>query len=123
MKAVKVSASFLQGQVTAPPSKSVAHRALICAALSGGRCTVENIAFSNDIHATLSVLEQLGARFRLAKGEVEFTGFSPAPHGVSLDCGESGSTLRFLRNHLGSDRNRPSARTAHRALSGSFQRT
>ena len=50
------------GEVFAPPSKSDAHRAIICAALSRGKCTVSPIALSNDIKATIQCVEALGAK-------------------------------------------------------------
>jgi len=73
---VKITPSRLKGGVTPPPSKSVTHRALICAALSGGR--VVNPLFSDDITATDNALKKLKNK------------------SAEIDCGESGSTLRFL---------------------------
>ena len=88
------------GCVTAPPSKSMAHRLLICAALSHGTSTVTGVSFSEDILATLDCLEALGAvvqRNEAAK-QMTITGFSPEsiPEHAVLPCRESGSTLRFL---------------------------
>ena len=82
---VTIAPSRLQGAVTPPPSKSVAHRALIAAALGGGACTISNLAQSQDIQATQSCLSALK------------TGQPTGEDGLPLlDCGESGSTLRFL---------------------------
>ena len=75
--------SKLAGEVTPPSSKSQAHRALIAAALGGGISTISNLADSQDIQATLRV-HGLGNSIPQA---------GPFP---TLDCGESGSTLRFL---------------------------
>lgn len=100
---VTITPTKLQGTVTPPPSKSQAHRVLIAAALADGMCTVSNVAFSQDIGATISCLEQLGAAFERNGNTVTVRGMganamSPlrrmAP--PRLDCGESGSTLRFL---------------------------
>lgn len=89
--------SKAQGTVAAPPSKSVAHRALICAALSGG-AVVRNIAFSKDIEATLGCLEAMGSKIKLHENYVEVGGIDPfnLPENLELDCIESGSTLRFF---------------------------
>ena len=82
---VTIIPSKLRGTVTPPSSKSVAHRALIAAALSGGFSTISNLGDSKDIQATRSCLSALK------------TGQSAGEDGLPLlDCGESGSTLRFL---------------------------
>ena len=86
----------LSGTVAAIPSKSDAHRKLICAALSGQRCTLHmNEPFCDDITATIRCLEALGASF-----EKQPEGLCVNPitrqKQAALDCGESGSTLRFL---------------------------
>ena len=50
-----------RGTVTVPPSKSMAHRTLICAALAEGESVIENLAFSQDIEATIRGLTAFGA--------------------------------------------------------------
>lgn len=94
---VTIVPSVARGTVTAPPSKSLSHRALICGALTDGS-TISNIAYSQDIEATLSCLEAMGAQIEKREKEVRIGGLNPfaIPEGVVLDCGESGSTLRFL---------------------------
>ncbi len=94
---VTIYPSKAAGTVNAPPSKSVAHRALICGALSD-HCTIERLAFSKDIQATLSCLRSLGAVITENSQTVTIGRCNPfqIPEGVILDCGESGSTLRFL---------------------------
>ena len=57
---VKISPSCLSGRVTAPPSKSISHRALICAALADGESVISNLAFSEDILATVDALKAVG---------------------------------------------------------------
>ena len=47
------------GTITAPPSKSMAHRAVLCAALAEGRSPITNLEFSKDISATLGAAAQL----------------------------------------------------------------
>lgn len=93
---IKITPAKLSGRVTAPPSKSVAHRMLICAALSEGESTVRNLFPSKDITATIACLSALGA-------EIEYDGRTALVRGIKnvsrrarLDCNESGSTLRFL---------------------------
>ena len=98
-----ITPAKLAGRVTPPPSKSQAHRALIAAALASGESTISNVALSQDISATLTCLTELGAEISQVGDVVTVRGMdanamSPMrrmalPH---LDCGESGSTLRFL---------------------------
>ena len=90
----------LRGSVDAPPSKSMAHRYLIGAALSGQICTLEGVDFSEDILASLDCLEALGARICVQDGTVvvdprDFMHLPESIHPV-LSCRESGSTLRFF---------------------------
>ena len=96
-----ISPAHLSGTVTPPPSKSIAHRALIAAALSGGISIVSNLADSQDIRATRRCLSALGAGMEdLEAGKLRVHGLGhgvvAAPPYAALDCGESGSTLRFL---------------------------
>lgn len=92
---VKIIPSPLCGQVAIPPSKSAAHRALICAALSEGISRVEPYCTSNDIRATASCLKALG--MRVEEDEKGYTvGRENVTKGETLDFGESGSTARFL---------------------------
>ena len=87
----------LQGAIDAPPSKSMAHRYLIGAALSGQACTLTGVDYSQDILATIDCLRALGAKV-VCDGDrvtVESEGFMQVESPV-LDCRESGSTLRFF---------------------------
>ncbi len=93
---VTIEKSKAIGCVTAPPSKSMAHRALICAALSEGS-KIENIEYSNDIEATLDCLAALGANVQKNGSTVLIGGLNPFNiKSTTLNCRESGSTLRFL---------------------------
>ena len=94
---VTIVPSVAHGTVTAPPSKSMAHRALICGALTDGS-VISNVAYSQDIEATLRCLSALGASVDRREDTVRIGGLNPfaIPQGAVLDCGESGSTLRFL---------------------------
>ena len=59
---VKIEPSEVRGTVTAPASKSMAHRLLICAGLSKGRSEIKYVEYSEDILATLDCLETMGAK-------------------------------------------------------------
>ncbi len=85
----------LQGEVTPPPSKSQAHRLLICAALGVEPCTIVCSSVNDDIMATMRCLNALGARITYSSGLFEVMPVCVVKGGT-LDCGESGSTLRFL---------------------------
>ena len=98
-----ITPSQLKGPVTPPPSKSQAHRLLIAAALAGGESVIHNVGHSQDIDATVRCLAELGAEFAWDGAQVTVTGMganamSPLRRMAlpRLDCGESGSTLRFL---------------------------
>lgn len=93
---VEFEASKPSGKIAAPPSKSMAHRLLICAALAKGKSEISNVAFSQDILATLDCLETLGAKIEIAENKVLIDGIEKFNKDVILDCRESGSTLRFL---------------------------
>ena len=88
------------GCVTAPPSKSLAHRNLIAAALAAGASRVRNVAPSEDILATVDCLRALGAEIEgIASGVCTVRGLSDHRDGEGvrhLYCRESGSTLRFM---------------------------
>ncbi|MGN1058768.1 MAG: 3-phosphoshikimate 1-carboxyvinyltransferase, partial [Candidatus Avelusimicrobium sp.] len=87
---------FPSGVVTAPPSKSVAHRALIAAALCQG-AVVKNIQLSQDIQATLRCISALGGEYEYENGVyITKKAIGNAEGTVTADCGESGSTLRFF---------------------------
>ena len=85
------------GTVSAPPSKSMAHRAVLCSALAKGTSHIENLEFSKDISATLAAAGQLCARVESGPADVLVEGLGHfRPVVGPVDCCESGSTLRFL---------------------------
>ena len=96
MQAV-IKPGALRGVTAAPPSKSMAHRMLICAALAEGESLVQPIELSEDILATMDGLRALGAGIVQEGDALRVTGCRPAEaeSGV-IPCRESGSTLRFL---------------------------
>ena len=96
---VTITPAALGGAVTPPPSKSQAHRLIIAAALSDGVCRLSNVELSQDIQATLRCMRTLDADASadgtVIRGADLVDGFETPPPEI-MDCGESGSTLRFL---------------------------
>lgn len=95
----KIYPGIPRGEVKIPASKSMAHRAVICAALAAGQSTLSNLTLSNDIHATIAGMRQLGANENwLAADKLQLSGAGQlqADKPLTVDCGESGSTLRFF---------------------------
>lgn len=95
---VTITPSIANGCVLAPPSKSMAHRMLMGAGLAEGTSVVENIELSEDIKATLGMLKALGAQYKIEDGKVMMQGIGGKrlQTNQSLNCNESGSTLRFF---------------------------
>ncbi len=87
----------LAGQIPAVASKSDAHRLLICAALADGPTELGLQSLSQDILATMDCLKALGADIRqTAPNRWQIAPIQAPAASPVLDCGESGSTLRFL---------------------------
>lgn len=97
-KTIEIYPGHLSGTVTAPPSKSAAHRALICAALGNGTSVISNVALSEDIRATLAAVQAFGAVTEACGNTVTVKGANTMKKlcGEDFFCNESGSTLRFL---------------------------
>lgn len=95
---VSITPGKASGEIMAPPSKSMAHRLLICAGLAEGVSIIDNIELSEDIKATLGVLEQLGATYTIDNRRVQMRGIGSKTvlFKNPLDSKESGSTLRFF---------------------------
>lgn len=97
MTAVKITPTKLKGVVQVPPSKSLAHRAIICASLAKGVSRIDNIEYSKDIQATIKAMKSLGTKIKefenylIIDGTTTFT-----KQNSEIDCEESGSTLRFM---------------------------
>jgi 3-phosphoshikimate 1-carboxyvinyltransferase len=89
--------------VRVPGDKSISHRALICAALAGGRSRIRHILPSADVHSTAGVLRALGVGIPELAPDVRVDGrglgglVAPA---VDLDCGNSGTTARLMSGVL-----------------------
>ena len=95
MKAI-ISKSVIRGSVTAPPSKSLTIRALICAALSDGVSEIINPLICDDTNAAATVLEKVGAKIVKGDGIWKVTGGNLHAAQNDLYCGESAATLRFM---------------------------
>ena len=86
-----------QGTVLAPPSKSMAHRYMIAAALSDGKSLIDNISYSEDILATIDCIRAIGATVNEYEDHIEVIGRGLSAGGkVKFCCRECGSTLRFF---------------------------
>lgn len=85
------------GSISAPPSKSAAHRLLICAGLADGTSRISGISLSQDILATCDCLRSLGATVLEEDDTLVITGTDVTrAKPAELGCRESGSTLRFF---------------------------
>lgn len=92
------------GNILAQPSKSDSHRKIICGALSGLPCTIDNVVLSEDIRATIEALGSAGRKIKISDSTaypgrkfIQNEGIRPEQDGVRfIDCRESGSTLRFM---------------------------
>lgn len=106
---VEISPSKLSGEIAAPPSKSYLHRLIIAAFLCGKEIKIHTGELSEDARATLGAVKSLGGSVEFGNGFVKVRGGAKkGAHGgendfresanapVEVDCGESGSTLRFL---------------------------
>ena len=93
---LRLCRSELRGTVRAPASKSAAHRLMICAALSSSPTYIDFSGNSDDISATERCLSALGCIISPTSSGVLVTPSADTGAAPELDCGESGSTLRFL---------------------------
>lgn len=93
---IQIAPSRLTGTILVPPSKSISHRALICAALADGESRIENMLACEDTAATIDALTALGASVKNENGTVTVRGIGSPAQKAEIDCRESGSTLRFL---------------------------
>ncbi|KEH98978.1 3-phosphoshikimate 1-carboxyvinyltransferase [Clostridium botulinum C/D str. BKT12695] len=106
MENIKITPSELNGEINIPPSKSLAHRAIISAGLSDGVSNIENIIFSEDIKSTIRGMKSLGIKIdditnenkkSLGRKTLKVIGKEKLIlENDTIDCSESGSTLRFL---------------------------
>ena len=95
---LKLEPSLLRGEITPPPSKSLSHRAVLAAALAAGESRVAPLDMSQDIRVTLEAVQTLGAGYDRERDVIAGMGGKAARRAAlpRIDCGESGSSLRFL---------------------------
>lgn len=91
-----IEAGLPAGRIQAPPSKSYAHRMMICAALARGMGKIHGISGSEDMGATMDCLAGLGIRTELCGDELTIHGGLNRQESMTFPCRESGSTLRFF---------------------------
>ncbi len=99
MKSSTITPSKLNGRIEIPSSKSLCHRAIICAALAKGKSVLTNICDSDDIQTTLNAVKSMGAEVKnLGNGKYSIDGTNTFKNNgaFKIDCRGSGSTLRFL---------------------------
>ncbi len=91
-------AKQFSGSTAAPGDKSISHRALIFAALSSGTCQIENLAPGQDVRSTARCLVELGVTITSEgpRAMVQGRGLSLSTPRQTLDCGNSGTTMRLL---------------------------
>lgn len=94
---LKLIPSQLKGDVVIPPSKSLAHRGIIAASLAKGTSKITNLNFSNDIKVTTEAMKSLGVdidvheNYEIIRGSEKLVRINK-----TINCGESGSTIRFM---------------------------
>lgn len=103
MNRILIKPSNLKGIITPPPSKSLSHRAIICASLckDNGVSEIDNVILSDDIDATIAGMRELGAEIEITENKnktycLHIKGSRRNIENAEIDCRESGSTLRFL---------------------------
>ena len=95
---VTINRGKAQGKIIAPPSKSVAHRMLICGGLANAKSTITGINNSEDVQATLDCLAAIGVQYKHVGDVLEITGREVKKNKQIQEffCRESGATLRFF---------------------------
>lgn len=87
----------LHGNVTAIPSKSMAHRLMLCAALADRSTKIEIPTICDDLASTISCISAFGGKIEHCFGQAEIISpITTLPSATVCNCGESGSTLRFM---------------------------
>ncbi|WP_373483439.1 3-phosphoshikimate 1-carboxyvinyltransferase [Acetobacterium sp.] len=102
MRTIEITPKLLTGSLEIPPSKSVSHRAIISAALAKGESVISNVLMSEDMIATCDAMSALGASIEKQEEQngrftLTIKGCDPlALKAETIQCNESGSTLRFI---------------------------
>lgn len=93
---VRIHPKTLKGDLIVPPSKSLAHRAIIAAGLAKGRSQIKNVVLSDDIVSTIEAMRQIGAVITIDGSTLQIEGTKNVLPVDTIYAKESGSTLRFL---------------------------
>ncbi len=93
---IQISGGAISGEVSLIGSKSHIHRLLICAALADDVTEISGVTMSKDIAATVRCLRAFAADIEESDGVLRIKPYKEIKKNAVLDCGESGSTLRFL---------------------------
>lgn len=103
MNSILIKPVTLKGTITPPPSKSLSHRAIICASLCNDEAIsrIDNVILSEDIEATIDGMRRLGAEIEIIENKnktyrLNIRGSKGSIEYAEINCSESGSTLRFL---------------------------
>ena len=88
--------SIISGKISAPPSKAVAHRALVACCLSGGQSLVSNVPDLPEIHSTINALGSLGADIVFDSGVADIFAPEEIGFGEKVDCEGSNTALKLL---------------------------
>jgi 3-phosphoshikimate 1-carboxyvinyltransferase len=97
MKATVFPSTVIDNKIKIPPSKSLAHRAIICACLADGVSVIDNVDFSEDIKATIAGMRKFGAKIDINNDVLTISGNKlELLQDNIIDANESGSTLRFF---------------------------
>lgn len=92
-----IKPGIMRGEVSAPPSKSISHRLLILAAISGKICEVHNLLLSEDIYITVNALKAMGYGLELRENTAYLNGKREIPNKIrEIYFGDSGTSARFL---------------------------
>ena len=92
----KIKPRLMGGTIKAIPSKSYAHRIMLCAMLSNMQTQIAGNYESKDMEATLSCVQALGSKVKIQNNVLYLSPDKKRPNSAILDCIESGSTVRFI---------------------------
>lgn len=96
MSNIYIKKSIAKGIIDAIPSKSEIHRYIISSLLSRSKTNIDNIVYSKDVIATINCAEALGAKIEKYDNSIFIDSTNFLNVNETLDCNESGSTLRFF---------------------------
>lgn len=95
-KIVERAEKGLKGMITVPSDKSISHRAVIFASLAKGRSLIRNFSSGKDPHSSLEVCRNLGVDIEIGDDVIVNSSGILKPPITTLDCGNSGTTIRFM---------------------------